>query len=262
MKNANPTCIWTTILVALAVIHIGLMVIIPWCNGTRLDDLPSHWRNWQEFNAGFLAVYAAVLGIRQLYDLSWTQAKRKFDGYLSITPEVLSKLTHYLKDCASHIDRAWGLVNHHGDTADRRPNLLPANMELPSKEESHLITFKELIESGISEPAFIKDLHRLSGLLQINSSRMIRVRSELITPTLSGFKNTLESDLIFLADTQARIDAMYDFARGVDIDNNPVTSYTQYQKTRESIITVMRNWDIRQIQIDSISQKIDTFVQK
>ncbi|HEY1891700.1 MAG TPA: hypothetical protein VGG63_14915 [Steroidobacteraceae bacterium] len=209
---------------AFSAIYFLCMIVAPCIIGDwRWSYVQDVWDRWQGVNVGVLAFGASLIAFEITRYNESRQRKREFLAARAFLPEALSELSAYLKDSADLHMAAW--------------NNSP-QVTFPSVPSQYKHVFGNCIRHADSDTG-----EQLSALLseilmwlQVHAARL---ESFIKNPAhTAGMKkiNTLDG-LRLVGELQARVNKLFDFARGIgEFDSRPL-AWEDYQ-------TAYRNLDL------------------
>lgn len=202
----------------LIVTYLASMIVIPFFRGGGdwhyVQDV---WDRWQGVNVGMLALIASIIAFTISRYKIEDERKRNFSASRAFLPQELSELTGYCTASMALFAEAWPRAH---DSNDRCKT--PLKTTTPDLPGGYKEVFRDCIKNAepdvgdfLSNILMRLQIHhtRLKGLVeefQPNSSMI--VRSENIT-----------SYLLRIAEIQALINKIFDFARGQkDFEDSPL----------------------------------------
>ncbi|WP_159737920.1 hypothetical protein [Vibrio atypicus] len=200
LKKAN------ILIIVVLVVYLASMLIYPWFDGGfSWDYVHSVWYTWQALNVGVLAFASSLIA----FNISAYNAEKKrgrdFLAERALLPQALSDLCMYLERSAPLLLEAYGRAS--------RANEGPLESELPMLPMTFVPVFQSCIRTA--EPKVGDSLAIILSELQVHSSRLESVHKSFSTssPNIHS-KNTYKSFLYSLAVIRARVNNLFDFARG------------------------------------------------
>lgn len=187
------------------------MLIIPWFEGVwEWSYVQDVWDRWQTLNVGVLAFISSVIAFNIAKYNSNKQRERQFVAARAFLPHALSELTSYCKLSAKLLREAWERLSN--ATADRTT---PLEAVLPRLPEGYREVFSHCISEA--EPDVGDYLARILMRLQIHHSRLKEL-SDTFSPASRTFpvRENIKSYLYSLAEIQALINQLFNFARGLE----------------------------------------------
>lgn len=195
---------------AFSVIYLLCMIVAPWGIGdwcwSYVQDV---WDRWQGVNVGILAFAASFIAFEITRYKESRQRKREFLAARAFLPEALSELSVYLKNSAEVHMAAW--------------NNSP-QVTFPSVPSQYKEVFANCIRHADSDTG--EQLSALlSEILMWLQVHVARLESFIKNPAhTAGMKkiNTLDG-LRLVGELQARVNKLFDFARGIgELDSRPL----------------------------------------
>lgn len=201
----------------LALLYLISMFAIPWTKG-GWNYTQEVWRSWQSLNTGVLAFLASVaaLNIARLSEVR--QRQRDFVAAKAFLPEALSELVGYFGSSASLLTEAWLRISNEG-VAGRNRRL---NSGVPVPPAGYKDVFRRAIQHA--DPRVGEYLARILMLLQIHCARIANLSEAFREGSREiVIAENLKVYLYRLAELQALVGKVFDYARGLDeFDNSPL----------------------------------------
>ncbi|NQZ94498.1 MAG: hypothetical protein HRT97_19485 [Moritella sp.] len=214
----------------LGCIYIGSMVIQPLCIG-GFDNLMKTWREWQTFNAGMIAIFAAIISAyialhldksarqREAVKISESrqnerqklraekqardeQREREFIAARPFLPASLTLIHEYVELISKDLLRLYAVIKADDENDLRR---YVADIKFKNMPSGYQGVFKECIT--LSTPDVSKHLAYILVHLQVFSSRVESLDPQHLDKRNLG--EMLVDSIRFLF----KIDSMFDFAR-------------------------------------------------
>lgn len=185
------------------VLYIIAMLVYPWFDDKRTwSHVQEVWYSWQALNVGILAFISSIIAFNIAGYNANRQRERNFIASRAFLPAALSELIPYFKTSARVFRESW-------ETDGRGL----ADVATPALPETYKTIFADCIR--YSSPEVGDHLSRILVLLQIHDARLrgILHPDEEIDVDVVG-KHNLLTYLYRLAELQALIGLLFDFARG------------------------------------------------
>ncbi len=205
----------------LLVIYTYCMLIHPWfAGGFSWKYVHSVWYTWQALNVGILAFASSLLAFNIAKFNAEKQRQREFIAERAMLPQALSDLCKYLKECTPIITEAYNR-----STRDEDDPAISLESKLPNLATSHISVFQNCIK--VAEPDVGQYLAEILGDLQVHSARLDSMQKSFSSTESIAYvhnSSTYVSYLYCLAEIQAKINKLFDFARGeAQFDNSKLT---------------------------------------
>lgn len=219
-------------------IYFLCMIVAPWIiGGWRWSHVQDVWDRWQALNVGILAFGASFIVFEVTRYNETRQRKREFLAARAFLPEALSELTAYLKYSANVHMTAW--------------NKVPA-IAFSSAPSQYKDVFANCIRHADSDTG-----EQLSALLseilmwlQVHAARQERLIAEPANTDAMRKINTLDG-LLLVGELQARVNKLFEFARGIgEIDSQPLT-WEDYQTSYSNLGLFIENLVVGNFSLES-----------
>lgn len=223
-------------------IYFLCMVVAPWIIGDwRWSHVQDVWDRWQALNVGILAFGASFIVFEVTRYNETRQRKREFLAARAFLPEALSELTAYLKNSAAVHMAAW-------------------NKEPPIPLLSVPSQYKDVFANCIRH-ADADTGEQLSALLseilmwlQVHAARQERFIAESAHTDMMRKNNTLDG-LLLVGELQARVNKLFDFARGLgELDSRPL-AWEDYQTSYSNLGLFIENLVVGDFSLESKTQR-------
>ncbi len=185
------------------VLYIIAMLVYPWFDGKRTwSHVQEVWDRWQALNVGVLAFISSIIAFNIAGYNANRQRERNFIASRAFLPAALSELIPYFKASTRVFRRSW-------ETDEQGL----ADVATPALPETYKAIFADCIR--YASPEVGDYLSNILVRLQVHDARLrgILHRDEEIDVHLVG-KHNLLTYLYRLAELQALIGLLFDFARG------------------------------------------------
>lgn len=187
----------------LLVLYFFSMFVFPWFGGDW-EYVQSVWDRWQALNVGMLAFASTIIAFGIAQAESERQRHRQFIAARAFLPQALSDLTSYFRSSAG----VFAAVLKKKDVAIATPSLPDDYKEI----------FSRCIQ--FAEPAVSEYLAGILSDLQVHQARL----GGLTAPGMVNQRDALMSYIYSLVGLQARVNGIFDFARGeANIPERPPT---------------------------------------
>lgn len=223
-------------------IYFLCMFVAPWIiGGMRWAYVQDVWDRWQALNVGFLAFAASFIVFEVTRYNENKQRKREFLAARAFLPEALSELTAYLKDSAVVHMASW--------------NNAP-EIHFPVAPSHYKDIFANCIRHADSETG-----EQLSALLseilmwlQVHVARQERFIAEPAHTNAMRKINTLDG-LRLVGELQARVNKLFDFARGLgELDTQPLT-WEDYKTAYSNLGVLIENLVVGDFSLESKTKR-------
>ena len=221
----------------LFILYIISMVIIPFNEGGWVYTLKT-WQDWQSFNTGVIAIFAAIIATvtainidenvkereesRRSYEQQQIidQRRREFIAARAFLPNALSNITHYAQNCTVNIRSVYikGRLNTFL-TLEQKQELTDKFRKAEPYELEKV--FQECIKLGDEEES--NQISKLLIELQVFISRMKIFEKDSDIPI-----SYMREMLIYSVYFQFKIDGFYDFARKGQPIRSPSSNAESY----------------------------------
>lgn len=194
------------ILVVIIALYFYAMIIYPFFQGGWLQ-LHAVWFAWQTFNAGMIALVAALIGFLITIRLAKKQAEAQFVASRAFLPEALSEIIAYLDGCILVLVEA---IQKLETEASNRHSLDTPN---PTLNNEYRTNFSICISHG---PADLRiTLSKISKKLQIRKARMAALVEREFQPNSIYHidENQIMGELAEVCELYALINRLFDYAR-------------------------------------------------
>lgn len=198
-------------LVILGVLYVLFMIIAPWIiGGWQWSHVQIVWDRWQGLNVGVLAFAASVIAFEITRYKEKRQRQREFLAARSFLPEALSEISAYLKASARMHMTVW----NNGQVAFPPP---------PSEYKHVFANCIRYADSDTGEQLSAL-LSELLMWLQVHAARLESYIANPAHSTAMKQISTLDG-LRLIGELQARVNKLFDFARGLEeeVDPRPLT---------------------------------------
>ena len=219
-------------------IYFLCMFVAPWIIGDwRWRHVQDVWDRWQAMNVGILAFAASFIVFEVTRYNENKQRKREFLAARAFLPEALSELTTYLKDSAVVHMESW----------NKAPQI-----HFPSAPSHYKDVFANCIRHADSDTG-----EQLSALLseilmwlQVHAARQERFIAEPAHTDAMRKINTLDG-LRLIGELQARVNKLFDFARGIgELDTRPLT-WEDYKTSYSNLGLLIENLAVGDFSLES-----------
>lgn len=187
--------------------YIFCMFLSPWVDGKgSWKYVLSVWHSWQALNVGMLAFLSSVIAFNIARYNERKQRNRNFVAERAFLPEALSELTSYFRSCSPVLIEAW-----------EKANVRNTKSPLMSEKRTLPIIYKEVFRKCISfaEPDVGEYLAYILMRFQIHNARLDSLYSEFSEhSTMIVLPQNIESYMYCLAELQALVNKIFNFARG------------------------------------------------
>lgn len=198
------------------------MFIAPFFDGGgSWKHVHSVWYSWQALNVGMLAFGSSVIAFNISRYNAMKQREREFVAARAFLPESLSELTHYFQACSPLLQEAWNCSDDH---FDRCTSALTNS--LPSLPPSYKSTFSSCISTAEGDVA--EYLAYILMRLQIHHSRLTSMVNSFSEDSHYVGAVNIMTYMYCLAELQALINKLFDFARGLDDFDSSLLTLEQY----------------------------------
>lgn len=187
-------------------VYFASMVVVPVIQAGPQwwENLQAVWDRWQGLNIGMLALIASVIAFETTRYSEDRQRSREFMAARAFLPGALSELTAYLKASARVHIACW-------------ENSAISESSIPADPTEYREAFANCIRHA--EPEIGEVLSSMLAKLQVQEARL----RELLTGHRTA-QVTIYWYLLSLAELQALVNKLFDFARGeADFDASPLT---------------------------------------
>ena len=197
--------------VPLILVYVLCMHIAPWVQGDfDWKYVQNVWERWQSLNVGLLAFTSSIVALNISKFNANKQRERQFVAARAFLPHALSELTSYFKSSAVVLSECW----KKSDTGGERPTTQLASA-FPDLPESYKDTFSHCIE--FAEPEVRDYLTYILMQLQIHHSRLSELRDSFTENSRNiVVRKSIKSYLYRLAELQALINRIFNYARGIE----------------------------------------------
>lgn len=201
---SKKTAAWA--LVVVISLYFYAMVLYPFFRG-GWPQLHAVWFAWQTFNAGIIALMAALIGFYMTTRLAKKQADAQFVASRAFLPEALSVIVAYLDQCILVLNEAL----HKLATEDKNQQTL--HSQVSELDREYRAIFAICIAHGPND--LRNALSKISKQLQICKSRMESLIEQQFQP--NSFYAIAEyhiiSELAEVCELYALINSLFDYAR-------------------------------------------------
>jgi len=207
-KNISIRMIkWIGVILFIAYVF-GMLLYPLFEGGFSWDHLHSVWNNWQALNVGILAFLSSIIAFSISRFNANKQRERNFIAARAFLPEALSELAKYFRSSADLLKEAW-------DRVDTKSAKSPLTNTVPELPNSYKKVFSRCIQ--YAEPEVAEFLAYILMRLQIHHSRIEGLgQSFRKNHTMINMSGNIISYLYRLAELQALIGRIFDFARGLN----------------------------------------------
>lgn len=202
----------------LIVAYVICMFIYPIISTQNWEKIQDIWDRWQGLNVGMLAFVSSLIAFNISRYKSEQERKRNFIAARAFLPEAFSELTDYCESSMHVLAEAWVRADYSG--GQRRAGPLQAT--LPTLPSGYREVFRDCIKAAAPEVGDL--LAYILMKIQIHHSRLqdiinsFQPGSSFITT-----QSNIKSYLYGIAEIQALINKLFDYARGLgDFDNSPL----------------------------------------
>jgi len=205
-------------------LYIYSMIVYPWIQGGGdWGYVHKVWMSWQTLNVGVLAFISSMVAFNISKYHANQQRHREFIAARSFLPEALSDLSSYFHLSAELLVEAWGRAV---DEADRCKT--PLNHEVPVLPDNYREIFGRCISLG--DPEVSQFLSYMLMRLQVHHSRMTDLaKSFQADSTMLIMSANIKSYLYRLAELQALVGRIFDFARGLEQFNGSPLTWEEFK---------------------------------
>ena len=197
------------------------MFVVPWFSGDW-NHVQSVWHSWQALNVGLLAFASSVIAFNISKYNSNKQREREFIAARSFLPHALSELTRYFESCVPALIEAWNRAENKQDKCKSALESRP-----PINPEAYKETFSRCITHA--DPEFAEYLALILRKLQIHQSRLESMFNQFSPQSISPASSlNIESYMYCIAELQALINQIFEYARGDGSFNNSPLSLENY----------------------------------
>lgn len=208
----------------LVAIYIVAMLVVPFVQSSfNWSVVQGVWDRWQGLNVGMLVFLASIIAFNISRYNAERERERNFLAARAFLPHALSELTKYCTASINFFAEAWKRP------VDQDDNLnIPLKSTVPNFPKNYREVFRDCIKTA--EPEVGDFLARILMKLQIHHSRM-QVLSENFAPNSKIFIGQTNILLYFyrIAEIQALINQIFDYARGLKDFDNPPLEWENYR---------------------------------
>ena len=239
-------------------VHFLSMVVWPlYDRNLDFNYLMAVWSRWQTYNASLFAIYASIGAFSIQHYLDDQKRKRNFIASRAFLPDALHKASKYCRHVSDILKDIWN--SEASDT--------PYDTEFLSKDSLTIETeAKEVFEKCIREaPIDVGNwMATLMAQIQILDARLEMLKQNLSSPRdLIISKSDVISAFCRLLALKARIDRLYDFARGLGGLNTTELNHDEFYNASHNLNIVIDNIKDTSdgVVISSLNRKIDQFIE-
>lgn len=196
------------------------------------DCVQDTWDRWQSLNVGVLAFMSSVIALSISRLNARNQKERQFIAARAFLPHELSELCRYFQKSAVVLVALWNQLD--GQSTSVSPE------DFPSPPESYKEVFSRCIE--FSDPEVGDFLAVLLTKLQIFNSRMESSKSTLTSSSSILLKENVKTYLYGLAELQAMVNRLFNFARGIEPFNNEHFVWDDFKDAYGNLDTNLDLW--------------------
>jgi hypothetical protein len=177
------------------------MFILPWVDGDW-QYVQGVWDRWQGLNVGMLAFISSLVAFNISSYNANNQRKREFQAAKAFLPAALSELCSYFKSSAQVFISGW---------ESNQANM--PELSAPNLPEGYKQIFSECIKHAAPEVGDY--LSKILSGLQVHDSRMKEFVHQFSNRNCDDLdRHNLISYFYSLAELQALVNQLFDFARG------------------------------------------------
>lgn len=194
----------------LVILYIYSMVIHPWvASEWNWPHVHQVWMDWQTFNVGVLAFISSMVAFNISKYHANQQRQREFIAARSFLPEALSELTSYLRSSSELLVEAWNRVVETPDGCETQ-----LDHDVPELPNNYREIFSRCI--SLAEPEVAQYLSYILMRLQVHHAKMNDLaKSFQPESTMMVISGNIKSYLYRLAELQALVGRIFDYARGI-----------------------------------------------
>lgn len=198
-------------------LYLFSMVIYPWIKGNgNWLYVHSVWMDWQALNVGVIAFLSSIIAfyISKYHDNQ--QRERESNAARSFLPEALSELCSYFKSSSKILIEAYSRLK------DNTMKVTPLENKVPELPKNYREIFSRCI--SLAKPDIAQYLSNILMRLQIHHARIVDL-VENAHPDTEGLilKKNIILRIYCLAELQAFVTKIFNFARGLEeFNNNPL----------------------------------------
>ena len=206
LSNWTNSWLIKLLLIFFVAIYLYSMVVYPYYLG-GWNNLHSVWFVWQSFNAGMVALLAALIAAGAAISIARRQEQTEFEAAKALLAESLSSLTHFLDGTKVLMVEAYQKLQ----TEKKSKQCLDS--AIPELEKDYRAIFSNCISYGPKEVSSI--LIKILERLQIHRSRMRAWKDRDFHPdsNMIVFSENIISELFYQCELRALINKLFPYAR-------------------------------------------------